>query len=216
MNKLERFNELKNFDKQYNFQYIAGIDEAGRGPLAGPVVAAAAILPLDCDIVGIDDSKKLSEPKRNILFDEIMKNAVSVGLGMCDEKIIDEINILQATFWAMKRAVDALNITPGCLLIDGNKIIPGNISGDGFPTQISIVKGDSKSLSIAAAGIIAKVTRDRIMKNYGKDYPNYSFAKHKGYPTKAHYEEITRSGTCDIHRKSFLLRWKLKIANGEK
>ena len=204
MTKQNHFNELKAFDRQYNFKHIAGIDEAGRGPLAGPVVAAAVILPDDCEIMGIDDSKKISEAKRNTLFAQISQTAVYIGTGVCDEKIIDEINILQATFLAMKRAVCSLGIIPDCLIIDGNKIIPPHIAGSDFPTQFSVVKGDSKSLSIASASIIAKVTRDRIMTKYEESYPHYGFAKHKGYPTKTHYEAIDRFGICDIHRKTFL------------
>ena len=206
MTNQNRFNELKAFDRQYNFPNIAGIDEAGRGPLAGPVVAAAVILPAECNLTGIDDSKKISEAKRDILFDDISRTALSIGIGICDEKIIDEINILQATFLAMKRAVSALTAAPDCLLIDGNKTIPEHISGNPFPHQIAVVKGDSKSLSIAAASIVAKVTRDRIMKKYDEEYPEYGFAKHKGYPTKAHFEAIERFGICEIHRKSFLKR----------
>ena len=196
---------LRDFDKQYDFinlKLLAGIDEAGRGPLAGPVVAAAVILPFDSEIIGLDDSKKLSEAKRNALFDIITKEAVSIGVGICDNKIIDEINILQATFWAMKKAVEALNVKPGLLLIDGNKVIPDyNLSKQ--IDQSAVVKGDSKSQVIAAASIIAKVTRDRIMEQYGNEYQNYNFAKHKGYPTKAHYAEIAQNGLCDIHRRSF-------------
>jgi len=190
---------LVDFDKQFNFNIIAGIDEAGRGPLAGPVVAAAVVLTPASKIIGIDDSKKLSEARRNALFYVITKEAASVGIGIYDNKTIDKINILQATLLAMKIAVTALKVTPDLLLIDGNKVIPG----DDLPEQIAIVKGDSKSQSIAAASIIAKVTRDRIMEQYGKEYPNYNFAKHKGYPTKAHYEEIAQNGLCCIHRRSF-------------
>ena len=206
MTNQNRFKELKAFDQQYNFPYLAGIDEAGRGPLAGPVVAAAVILPAECELTGIDDSKKISEAKRNILFDDINRFAVAIGIGICDEKIIDEINILQATFLAMKRAVSALTVDPGCLLIDGNKTMPQHISGHQFPDQVPVVKGDSKSLSIAAASIVAKVTRDRIMKQYDEKYPEYGFARHKGYPTKAHFEAIEQFGICAIHRKSFLKR----------
>jgi ribonuclease HII len=216
MNKQERFKELKNFDMGFASSTsvcIAGVDEAGRGPLAGPVVAAAVILDYsapsyyaeDSIIIELNDSKKLSESKRNILFEIIKQNAISIGIGICNEKIVDEINILQATFLAMKKAVDSLDITPNCLLIDGNKIIPSHyIGNEPFPAQNAIVKGDIKSLSIAAASIIAKVTRDRLMVEYDKEYPGYGFAKHKGYPTKAHYEAIERLGICEIHRRSFL------------
>lgn len=177
---------------------ICGIDEAGRGPLAGSVYAAAVILPEGCIIDGVDDSKKLSEKKREMLFDKIIEECVSYGIGSASEKEIDEINILQATFLAMRRAVDALDIQPDTALIDGN-------SKPGLPMrEITVVKGDSKSESIAAASILAKVSRDRFMRDAAVKYPQYRFEKHKGYGTKLHYEMIERYGICDIHRKTFL------------
>lgn len=182
---------------QDGYQYIAGIDEAGRGPLAGPVVAAAVILDPKIIIPGINDSKKLSEARREYLYDEICSKAVSVGIGIVDERIIDEINIRQATLMAMEMAVNKLNIKPNCLLIDAEKLINMPIP------QISIIKGDSLSISIAAASIIAKVTRDRILKEYDKKYPEYGFGKHKGYGTKQHIEAIRTYGLLPIHRRSF-------------
>ncbi|SHJ05264.1 RNase HII [Lutispora thermophila DSM 19022] len=182
---------------QNGYRYIAGIDEAGRGPLAGPVVAAAVILDPNVIIPGINDSKKLSEARREYLYDEIFNKAVSVGIGIVDERIIDELNIKQATFMAMEIAVNKLSVKPDCLLIDAEKLI--NIT---IP-QISIIKGDSLSVSIAAASIIAKVTRDRILKEYDKKYPEYGFGKHKGYGTKQHIEAIKSLGLLPIHRRSF-------------
>lgn len=179
---------------------ICGIDEAGRGPLAGPVVAAAVVWPLGAsELPGVDDSKKLSARKRELLFPKIMDGALAVGVGIIDEGRIDEINILQATFEAMRQAVAGLGVRPDRLLVDGNREIPG-IDID----QVAIVHGDATEYSIAAASIIAKVTRDRIMIEYDKLYPEYGFARHKGYGTQAHMDAISTYGPCPIHRKTFL------------
>ncbi len=180
------------------YKYIAGVDEVGRGPLAGPVVTAAVVLPEDFDVLGIDDSKKLSEKKREELFDVIMERAVAVGIGMADEKTIDEINILQATKLAMRKAVEACDADIDYILFDAMKIEEIHIP------QESIIKGDANILAIAAASIIAKVTRDRMMVEYDEQYPGYAFAKNKGYGTKAHYEGLHAQGMCPIHRRSFL------------
>lgn len=180
------------------YRMIAGLDEAGRGPLAGPVVAAAVILPSDLFIEGINDSKKISEKKRGELFDIIYEHALAVGVGIVNHDVIDEINILRATERAMVEAVQNLKIKPDSLLIDAVKVADINIR------QQSIIKGDQKSISIAAASVIAKVTRDRIMNQYHEAYPQYGFASHKGYGTKEHYESIHRYGIIPIHRRSFL------------
>ena len=180
------------------YTIICGVDEAGRGPLAGPVFAAAVILPPDLTIDGIDDSKKLSEKKRVVLFEEIKKSAIAYNIAFSTEKEIDEINILNATLLAMKRAVAGLSLQPDIALIDGNK--SPNLS---MTTQ-TIIKGDSLSASIAAASILAKVARDNLMKSLSKKYPQYAFEKHKGYGTKLHIESIKKYGPCEIHRKSFL------------
>lgn len=187
-------NDAKN--KGYNV--ICGVDEAGRGPLAGPVFAAAVILPEGHIIEGVNDSKKLSEKKREMLFDKIIEECVCYSIGTASEKEIDEINILQATYLAMKRAVDGLEIKPDYVLIDGNRMPPLDVPAE------TIVKGDGKSASIAAASIIAKVSRDRYMLELAKKYPQYEFEKHKGYGTKLHYEKIAEHGISDIHRRSFL------------
>ena len=179
------------------FRNISGVDEAGRGPLAGPVVAAAVIFSPNIDIVDLDDSKKLSPKKREELFPEIQERATAYGVAVIGHKIIDEINILQATRLAMKQAVDQLNPIPDLLLIDGNQKIESSID------QWAIVKGDSKSLSIAAASVLAKVTRDRIMDDYHKLYPQYAFNRHKGYGTKLHRTLIQEYGPCPIHRSKF-------------
>ncbi len=179
------------------YKFIAGVDEAGRGPLAGPVVSAAVILPENFSIDGIDDSKKLSEKKRALLFPLIKKNAIAVGTGICSHTKIDQINILQASLLSMKRAVEALQQEPDYLLIDGKFTIATTID------QAAIIKGDSKSISIAAASIIAKVTRDTIMQDLHDQYPVYNFAQHKGYPTKAHKQAILTHGPCPVHRQSF-------------
>ena len=179
------------------FRNISGVDEAGRGPLAGPVVAAAVIFSPNIDIVDLDDSKKLSPKKREELFPEIQERATAYGVAVIGHKIIDEINILQAARLAMKQAVDQLNPIPDLLLIDGNQKIESSID------QWVIVKGDSKSLSIAAASVLAKVTRDRIMDDYHKLYPQYAFNRHKGYGTKLHRTLIQEYGPCPIHRSKF-------------
>lgn len=181
------------------YEIICGVDEAGRGPLAGPVYAAAVILPKGHIVEGVNDSKKLSEKKRELLFDKIIDECVCYSIGTASEKEIDEINILQATYLAMKRAVDGLEIVPQLALIDGNRI-PPLISTNAR----AIVKGDAKSASIACASILAKVSRDRYMLEMAKKYPEYQFEKHKGYGTKLHYEMIEKYGICEIHRKSFL------------
>ena len=179
------------------FRNISGVDEAGRGPLAGPVVAAAVIFSPNIDIVDLDDSKKLSPKKREELFPEIQERATAYGVAVIGHKIIDEINILQAARLAMKQAVDQLNPIPDLLLIDGNQKIESTLD------QWAIVKGDSKSLSIAAASVLAKVTRDRIMDDYHKLYPQYEFNRHKGYGTKLHRTLIQEYGPCPIHRSKF-------------
>lgn len=182
---------------QQGFKNIAGVDEAGRGPLAGPVVAAAVIFPAQAKISDLDDSKKLSPKKREELFPKIQENAVSFGIAMADQKVIDEINILQAARLAMKQAVEKLQLTPDLLLIDGSQKIDSTLK------QWVIVKGDSKSLTIAAASVLAKVTRDRIMEGYHKLYPQYEFNRHKGYGTKLHRALIQQHGPCPIHRRTF-------------
>ncbi len=180
------------------YKNIAGIDEAGRGPLAGPVVAACVILPVGIEIKGINDSKKLSSKKRNEFFDIIHSNAIDIGVGIISEKIIDDINIYQATILAMKKAISELKQqSPDFLLIDGLCLKNFHIPND------KIIRGDSLSISIAAASIIAKVTRDRIMEEFDKIYPLYNFAKHKGYGTKCHLESIIKYGATNIHRKTF-------------
>lgn len=180
------------------FKTICGIDEAGRGPLAGPVYAAAVILPIDLEIDGLNDSKKLTEKKREALFDIICEKAVSYSIGIATEEEIDEINILNATFLAMRRAVDGLSVKPDYALIDGNQ-------HPGLSTQDeTVVKGDGKSMSIAAASILAKVSRDRFMLEIAEKYPEYCFEKHKGYGTKLHYEMIEKYGVSPVHRRSFL------------
>lgn len=189
-------------EKEYTekgFRLICGIDEAGRGPLAGPVCAAAVILPIGTEIEGLNDSKKLSEKKREMLFPMIIENATAYGIGFASEQEIDEINILNATFLAMRRAVEALGISPDLLLIDGNqkpKI--------GVGEEVTVIKGDAKSVSVAAASVLAKVSRDRYMLEKSQEYPQYAFEKHKGYGTKLHYEKIAEYGVSPIHRKTFL------------
>ncbi|WP_320042463.1 ribonuclease HII [uncultured Desulfobacter sp.] len=179
------------------YKVIAGVDEAGRGPLAGPVVSAAVVLPESFDVPGINDSKKLSEKKREALFPLIQAQAIAFGIGMADHEEIDRINILQASLLSMKRAVDALQLTPDYLLIDGKFTINATIE------QRPVIKGDALSVSIAAASIMAKVTRDRIMAELDAKYPQYGLKRHKGYPTKAHKEAILTHGPCPVHRKSF-------------
>ena len=182
------------------FKLICGIDEAGRGPLAGPVYAAAVILPDGCEIEGLNDSKKLTEKKREALFDVVKQKALYWGIGSADEKEIDEINILQATFLAMRRAVENMGVKPDLALVDGNQ--KPHIA-DGIE-EVTVINGDAKSMSIAAASILAKVSRDRFMLEIAEKYPEYEFPKHKGYGTKLHYEKIAEYGISDIHRKSFL------------
>ena len=194
-----RLAEMLEFDRsRLASGMIAGVDEAGRGPLAGPVTAAAVVLPEDAVIDGLNDSKKLSEKRREELFDVIRDKALAYAVYSVDEKRIDEINILQATFEAMRGAVGALDVIPDLVLVDGNRS-----PGLELPCE-TVVKGDSKSMSIAAASILAKVTRDRYMRRMAEIYPGYGFEKHKGYGTKAHYEAIERLGICDIHRRTFL------------
>lgn len=187
-------NELKN----KGYEIVCGVDEAGRGPLAGPVFAAAVILPSGLEDIGINDSKKLSEKKREELFGIITEKAVSWAVASASEKEIDELNILNATFLAMKRAVDALTVRPDIALIDGNRKPNTGIE------EVTLVKGDAKSISIAAASVLAKVSRDRYLCELDDLYPEYQFKKHKGYPTKLHYEMIKKYGISPVHRLSFL------------
>ena len=200
--------KLSAFDDNYRrlgYRYLCGVDEAGRGPLAGPVVAAAVILPERFTFQGLDDSKKLTEKQREILYPQIMEKAVSFGIGLVDEAEIDKINILQATFKAMKRAVDQLNVTPDYLLIDGRdfpKFV--NKESDGLLAGEALIKGDGRSACIAAASVLAKVYRDNLMREYAQQYPLYGFEKHKGYGSKMHREAIIENGPCPIHRRSFL------------
>lgn len=183
------------------FSVICGVDEAGRGPLAGPVCAAAVILPFGLEIPGLNDSKKLTDKRRRELFPVIKEKALAYGIGLADHKEIDEINILQATFLAMERAISQLSIRPDLALIDGNRA-----KDFGIPVQ-TVVKGDSLSASIAAASILAKVTRDDLMLELAKHYPGYGFEIHKGYGTKAHYEKLTAYGPSEIHRMTFLKKF---------
>lgn len=183
------------------FKTVCGVDEAGRGPLAGPVCAAAVILPIDCEIEDLNDSKKLSEKKRDALYDIIKDKAVAYSIAMVDEKTIDEINILQATFEAMRQAIGGLEIKPDIALIDGNQKPCSGIE------EQTIVKGDAKSMSIAAASVLAKVTRDRFMLELDEKYPEYQFKKHKGYGTKLHYECIEKYGVSPVHRVTFLKKF---------
>ena len=195
----ERTFRMKVYERKYsNCRYICGIDEVGRGPLAGPVVAAAVILPADENIYYLNDSKQLSEKKREALYDEIMERAVAVGIGFADEKCIDEINILQADYVAMRIAIEKLGIKPDILLNDA-VIIP-NVD----IRQESIIKGDAKSVSIAAASIVAKVTRDRFMVKMDEKYPEYGFASNKGYGSEQHIAALKSIGPCEIHRRSFI------------
>jgi ribonuclease HII len=182
------------------FQAVAGVDEVGRGPLAGPVVAASVILPQGFSVPEVNDSKRLSPKKRERLFDQILQDAQEVGVGIVTEKIIDRMNILNASLRAMWKAVSQLKETPEFVLVDGNQKIP-NLS---LP-QMPVVKGDARSLSIAAASIVAKVTRDRIMLEYHEKYPEFRFADHKGYATRTHVEALKTFGPCRIHRRSFKL-----------
>ena len=197
--ELARLETMKNYEKEYDMcQYICGIDEVGRGPLAGPVVAGAVILPKDETILYLNDSKKLSEKKREMLYEEIMEKAVATGIGMVSPARIDEINILQATYEAMRMAIANLKVRPDILLNDAVTIPEVDIP------QVPIVKGDAKSVSIAAASIIAKVTRDRLMVEYDKLIPGYDFASNKGYGTKAHIAGLKELGPSPIHRQTFI------------
>ena len=194
-----RLEDMRSFEHKYStYSLICGIDEAGRGPLAGPVVAGAVILPKDCEILYLNDSKKLSPAKREALYEEIMEKAEAVGVGMASPARIDEINILQATYEAMREAVDNLGVTPELLLNDAVTIPDVSIP------QVPIIKGDAKSVSIAAASIIAKVTRDRLMVQYDEILTGYGFARHKGYGSKDHIEAIRRLGPTPIHRQTFI------------
>ena len=181
-------------------RFIAGVDEAGRGPLAGPVVAAAVVFSSDVSITGIDDSKRLTPTRREELFEKIKNEALAVATGIVTEKEIDRINILQATFKAMRMAIGSLSIRPGHILVDGRPL------PEKFYPQTALIGGDRQSYSVAAASIIAKVTRDRMMVAYDKDYPQYGFARHKGYGTKKHVEAIRTHGPCEIHRKTFQIK----------
>ena len=200
--ELARLEAMREYEDTYDAcAYICGIDEAGRGPLAGPVVAAAAVLPTDCQIFYLNDSKKLSEKKRDLLFDEIKEKAVAYGIGIVSPQVIDEINIRQATYEAMRQAISQLNVIPEILLNDAVTIPGVDIM------QVPIVKGDAKSVSIAAASILAKVTRDRMMMEYDQIYPEYGFAKHKGYGTAAHIAALKEYGPCPIHRRTFIKKF---------
>ena len=200
----QRIESIKKYEREYSdYEFICGIDEVGRGPLAGPVVAGAVILPKDCDILYINDSKKLSAKKRDELYDEIMEKAVATGIGMASHERIDEINILQATYEAMRQAISKLSPQPTLLLNDAVTIPEVSIK------QVPIIKGDAKSISIGAASIIAKVTRDRMMEQYDTMYPGYGFASNKGYGSAEHIkalhiDQIKKNGPCPIHRKSFI------------
>ena len=197
--ELERTEAISVYEKEHSdCQYICGIDEVGRGPFAGPVVAGAVILPKDDPILYLNDSKKLSEKKREALYDEIMERAVATGIGVVSPARIDEINILQATYEAMREAVSKLSVQPDVLLNDAVTI-------PGLPMkQVPIIKGDAKSVSIAAASIVAKVTRDRMMVEYDTVFPEYGFASNKGYGAAAHIEALKKYGPCPIHRRSFI------------
>ena len=197
--EIARTKAMSTFEEEYkDYPYICGIDEVGRGPLAGPVVAGAVILPKDDMILYLNDSKKLSEKKREMLYDEIMNRAVATGIGMASPARIDEINILQATYEAMRMAIDNLKVRPDILLNDAVTIPQVDI------LQVPIIKGDAKSISIAAASIIAKVTRDRLMVEYDKVLPGYDFASNKRYGTKAHIAGLKELGPTPIHRRSFI------------
>lgn len=197
--EIKRTELMKEFDREYKvYGTVCGIDEAGRGPLCGPVVAAAVILPDEYNILYINDSKKLSETKREEVYKEIDKYAVAYGVGIVSPERIDEINILQATYEAMRTAIHKLSVKPDILLNDAVTIPMVDIK------QVPIIKGDAKSQSIAAASIVAKVTRDHLMEEYDKLYPEYGFAKHKGYGTAAHIKAIKEYGPCPIHRRTFI------------
>lgn len=197
--EVERSEKLKAYEREYEaYGAICGIDEVGRGPLAGPVVAGAVILPHDCKILYINDSKKLSAKKREELFEVIQREAIAIGIGMADPQRIDEINILNATYEAMREAIQNLSVKPDILLNDAVTIPEVDIK------QVPIIKGDAKSISIGAASIIAKVTRDRMMEIYDEHFPEYGFASNKGYGSQAHIEALKKYGPCEIHRRSFI------------
>lgn len=193
--------EIEDDLRANGYELICGVDEAGRGPLAGPVCAAAVILPRDAEIPGLNDSKKLSDKKRRELFPIIKEKAICYGIGLASHEEIDEINILQATYLAMERALAQLTVTPQQVLIDGNRT-----KDFGLPVK-TVVHGDSLSMSIAAASVLAKVTRDDLMLEMANEYPQYGFEIHKGYGTKAHYEALRTYGVCPIHRNSFLKKF---------
>ena len=198
----DRLEAMCCYEKEYSsYGIVCGIDEAGRGPLAGPVVAGAVILPKDCRILYLNDSKQLSAKRRECLYDEIMEKAISVGVGMASPARIDEINILQATYEAMRKAIGNLNCVPDVLLNDAVTIPEVSIR------QVPIIKGDAKSLSIAAASVIAKTERDAIMESLALDYPAYNWQANKGYPTRDHYAAIAANGVTPLHRRSFRL-WR--------
>ena len=195
----QRVYRLGEVERKYqHLNYVAGIDEVGRGPIAGPVVAAAVILPKDCEILYINDSKKLSKKKRELLYNEILEKAIGTGVGMVSSAKVDEVNILQATYEAMRLAVENLSIPPELLLVDAVRIPNMEIE------QIPIIKGDTISISIAAASILAKVTRDRIMAEYDERWPGYDFTQNSGYGTKAHKEALKELGVTPIHRRTFI------------
>ncbi|MBO4686865.1 MAG: ribonuclease HII [Lachnospiraceae bacterium] len=197
--ELARTEEMWHYERLYpDREYIGGIDEVGRGPLAGPVVAACVILPKDCNLLYINDSKQLTEKKREELYDRILEEAVAVGIGSASHEVIDEINILQATFAAMREAIGKLSVTPDQLLVDAV-----HIPGIAIP-QRGIIKGDAHSISIAAASIVAKVTRDRYMVEMDAKYPGYGFAGNKGYGSAEHIAALREKGPCEIHRRSFI------------
>ncbi len=197
--ELARTEEMWHYERLYpDREYIGGIDEVGRGPLAGPVVAACVILPKDCNLLYINDSKQLTEKKREELYDRILEEAVAVGIGSVSHEVIDEINILQATFAAMREAIGKLSVTPDQLLVDAV-----HIPGITIP-QRGIIKGDAHSISIAAASIVAKVTRDRYMVEMDAKYPGYGFAGNKGYGSAEHIAALREKGPCEIHRRSFI------------
>lgn len=197
--EFERLDSMMEFERKYSeCKYICGVDEVGRGPLAGPVVACAIILPKETYFEYLNDSKKVTEKRREKLYGELTSEAVAYSLGIVSAEIIDEINILQATYKAMKEAVDGLSIKPDKILVDAVHIPDIDIP------QVGIVKGDAKSVSIAAASVVAKVYRDRMMADYGKLYPEYMFEKNKGYGTKDHRDALKRIGMSPIHRKTFI------------
>lgn len=197
--EIARIEGLKVYEREYEtYGIVCGIDEVGRGPLAGPVVAGAVILPGDCQILYLNDSKKLTGRRRELLYDEIMEKAVSVGIGVVSQQRIDEINILQATYEAMRQAVGKLTVCPDVLLNDA-VTIPGLSQ-----KQVPIIKGDARSLSIAAASVVAKVTRDRMMTALDEKYPGYGFASNKGYGSAAHIAALKELGPCQLHRRTFI------------